>query len=269
MPDGPLVIFDLDGVIYRGHELMPSSVETVAQLRRYGAAVRFFTNNSGISRRGYVERLTRLGIPTDEDDIMTSAFATALYLQRRGAAGHSVFVVGEAGIRHELERVGLRLVDDPEEESADYVVAGIDRNFSYATLKRAQYAILNGAEFIATNGDATYPVADNRVEPGAGCIVAAIQTATGVEPMLIGKPQTWGVMSLLEQTGASLDQSWLVGDRLDTDIAVGNAAGIRTVLVLTGVSTRDEARNCPAAQRPHHVIETLAELTPLVFGQTG
>lgn len=265
----PLVIFDLDGVIYRGHELMPSAVETVSELRSRGAAVRFFTNNSGISRRGYVERLTRLGIPTDENDFMTSAYATALYLQRRGAAGRSVFVVGEAGIRHELERVGLHLVDDPEEESADFVVAGIDRNFSYATLKRAQYAILNGAEFIATNADATYPVADNRVEPGAGCIVAAIRTATGVEPRLIGKPETWGVLSLMEQTGARPEQSWLVGDRLDTDIAVGNAAGIHTVLVLTGVSTRDDAIACPADQRPGYIIDTLAELPGLVWDQAG
>ena len=255
-----LVIFDLDGVIYRGDEPMPFAVQTVQRLRNEGVMVRFLTNNSALTREAYVRRLTGVGIPAQEEDFMTSAYATALYLQTQGAQGRRVFIVGEEGIHEELRRIGMVVVTDPEEEGADYVVAGIDRDFTYDKLRRAHYAIQHGAGFIATNRDATYPAAGGRIVPGGGAIVAAIQTCTGVEPTVIGKPNTYSMELLLQKCEVPASEAILVGDRLDTDVLVGNRAGLHTVLVLTGVTGEEGLDTAPPEMRPERVIRTLAEL---------
>ncbi len=256
----PLVIFDLDGVIYRGDEPMPFAVETVQRLRDAGVMVRFLTNNSALTRQAYVRRLAGMGILSCEEDFMTSAYATALYLQSQGAEGRRVFIVGEEGIHEELRRIGMVVVTDPEEEGADYVVAGIDRDFTYDKLRRAHYAIQHGAQFIATNRDATYPAARGRIVPGGGALVAAIQTCTGVEPLVIGKPNTYSMELLLRQAGVPADEAVLVGDRLDTDVLVGKRAGLHTVLVLTGVTNEEALAEAPPEMLPERVIRTLAEL---------
>lgn len=255
-----LVIFDLDGVIYRGDEPMPYAAQAVHRLREEGKMVRFLTNNSALTREAYVRRLTAMHIPCEEEDFMTSAYATALYLQSQGASGMTVFIVGEEGIHEELRRIGMRVVVDPEEEGADYVVAGIDRDFTYDKLRRAHVAIQRGARFIATNRDATYPAAGGRIVPGGGAIVAAIRTCTDVEPLVIGKPNTYSMELLLQRCGVSPDEAVLVGDRLDTDVLVGKRAGLHTVLVLTGVTDEAALRNASAEMTPERVIRTLAEL---------
>lgn len=255
-----LVIFDLDGVIYRGDEPMPNAAESIAHLRAKGIKVSFLTNNSALTREAYVRRLARMGIPSQEEDFMTSAYATALYLQNLGAEGRRVFIVGEEGIHEELQRVGMVVVADPEEEGADYVVAGIDRDFTYDKLRRAYYAIQHGAQFLATNRDATYPAAGGRIVPGGGAIVAAIQTCTGVEPIVIGKPNTYSMELLLQRSGVSAQEALLVGDRLDTDVLVGKRAGLHTVLVLTGVTDEKALQEAPPEMLPERVIRTLAEL---------
>ncbi|GIV19905.1 MAG: hypothetical protein KatS3mg023_1656 [Armatimonadota bacterium] len=255
-----LYIFDLDGVIYRGEEPMPFAAETIHRLRREGKMVRFLTNNSALTREAYVRRLTGMGIPCDEEDFMTSAYATALYLQSQGASGKRVFIVGEEGIHEELRRIGMQVVTDPEEEGADYVVVGIDRDFTYDKLRRAHYAIQQGAQFIATNRDATYPAAGGKIVPGGGAIVAAIATCTGVEPLVIGKPNVYSIQLLLQRSGVLPSQAVLVGDRLDTDVLVGKRAGVYTVLVLTGVTSEEEVWQAPPEMTPQRVIGTLAEL---------
>ncbi|MGQ9487455.1 MAG: HAD-IIA family hydrolase [Armatimonadota bacterium] len=255
-----LVIFDLDGVIYRGDEPMPHAAETVQRLRREGKMARFLTNNSALTREAYVRRLAAMGIPSEEEDFMTSAYATALYLQSQGAEGKRVFIVGEEGIHEELRRIGMRVVTDPEEEGADYVVAGIDRDFTYDKLRRAHYAVQHGAQFVATNRDATYPAAGGRIVPGGGAIVAAIQTCTGVEPLVIGKPNTYSMELLLRRCGVSAGEAVLVGDRLDTDVLVGKRVGLHTVLVLTGVTNEEDLSHVPVEMLPERVIRTLAEL---------
>ncbi|MGC8784366.1 MAG: HAD-IIA family hydrolase [Armatimonadota bacterium] len=255
-----LYIFDLDGVIYRGEEPMPCAAETIQRLREEGKMVRFLTNNSALTREAYVRRLTGMGIPCKEEDFMTSAYATALYLQSQGAEGKRVFIVGEEGIYEELRRVGMRVVVDPEEEGADYVVAGIDRDFTYDKLRRAHFAIRHGARFIATNRDATYPAAGGKIVPGGGAIVAAIATCTGVEPLVIGKPNTYSMELLLRRCNVSPQEAVLVGDRLDTDVLVGKRLGLHTVLVLTGVTDEEAVRSAPEEMLPERVIHTLAEL---------
>jgi HAD superfamily hydrolase (TIGR01457 family) len=254
---GYTYIFDLDGVIYRGSEPQPEAKETVARLRSNGDLVFFLTNNSTQTRQQYSEKLSGMGIPTPPDDIMTSGCATALYLAESGGSGKRAYVVGEEGVREELKAVGIHVV---EEEPADYVVVGLDRQFTYEKLLRAQQAILHGTQFIATNRDVTYPLEEGLVIPGGGSIVAAIEAASGTIPRVIGKPEIYSVRMILEKAGARTEDAVVVGDRLDTDILAGRRAGTQTVLVLSGVSTREDAESAPPEMHPDVIIERLGEL---------
>jgi phosphoglycolate/pyridoxal phosphate phosphatase family enzyme len=259
-----ITIFDLDGVLYLGETVVPDAPAALAQLRARGERIAFLTNNSTQPRRAYVEKLNRLGIAATEEEIVTSASLSADYLVRaRQAAGQCAFVVGGAGLKEELERVGIRghTVADPEEGDAEcaFVVAGLDRDFRYETLRRAQQAVLRGAELIATNRDGQYPV-EGGVIPGGGSIVAAIAVAAGVEPRTIGKPETLGLKTILSGVGLRPEEARMVGDRLDTDILCGNRLGVPTVLVLTGVTTREEAEAAEGELRPTRIIETLRDL---------
>jgi len=255
-----LFIFDLDGVIYRGGEPVPYSAEAVAQLRKQGHFACFLTNNSACTRAFYAQKLAALGIPAEPSDIMTSAYATALYLQENGLSGSRVLVIGEDGLREELAQAGVTFVDPPAEDRADVVVAGIDRAFTYQKLKAAQQAILNGALFVATNRDATYPLEGGAVEPGGGAIVAAIEVASGRSPVLIGKPSDYTVRRILDSHGVRPEDAVIVGDRLDTDTAVGKAVGLKTVLVLTGVTTPQQVANADPTYTPDIVLPNLQDL---------
>ena len=258
-----IYVFDLDGVLWRGESVVPGAPEAIARLRAAGKRLYFLTNNSSQPRRVYVEKLTRLGMPAQESEIATSASITAAYLQQQGAAGKSVFAVGGPGIHDELGRVGIKVVSvaDPEEHdlACDYVVVGLDKDFRYDTLRRAQQCLLRGAEFIATNRDGQYPV-EQGVIPGGGSIVAAIATAAEREPLTMGKPEPLGLQLLLQLAGVAPEDALMVGDRLDTDILCGNRCGVPTALVLTGVGTRKQAEAAPRELAPTRVIETLAEL---------
>ena len=236
-------VFDLDGVIYRGTEPQPHAQEVVQSLRESGHFVRFFTNNAAMSRDDYVTKLTAMGIPVSLDEIMTSSYATGLYFAERGAIGKTVYRIGEDGMARELTAAGMHVICADEEPDAkiDFVVVGLDRDFNYRKLARAMRAIRDGAEFIATNRDATFPVESGDLLPGGGSLVAALVTAVGREPVLIGKPETYAMQKVLDQTGARPDQTIVVGDRLDTDIEAGNRIGAWTVLVLTGVTSREQA----------------------------
>jgi len=253
-----LVIFDLDGVVYRGETVLPGAVETIAQLRRQGYLVRFLTNNSTRSRASYTQRLGELGIPCPPEEVMTSAYGTACYFQEHGLAG-AAMVVGEAGLYQELAAAGLQVYWSWQEAAVgqvDFVVVGLDREFDYQRLTHAQQAILAGARFVATNRDPTFPV-EGRIIPGGGCMVSAIETATGQRPLTIGKPETYLVDLMLRQAGRQGCQAVMVGDRVDIDVLVGRRTGMWTVLVLTGVGTRQEVEQAPPEQRPHQVIEDL------------
>ena len=255
-------VLDLDGVIYRGMEPQPHAKETVLTLRDRGHTVRFYTNNSAQSRQSYAAKLESMGIPTPSDHIMTSSYAAALYFIEKNAVGKTVYQIGESGITEELEAVGMRVITDGAEcdSRIDFVVVGIDRDFHYRKLAFAQKAIDGGAEFIATNEDPTFPIEGGVLLPGGGSLVAAVRAATSVQPFVIGKPQTYAFNKILELTGSTPRQSIMVGDRLDTDILVGNRAGARTVLVLTGVATREEAERAVGDLKPDRIIDTLAEL---------
>ncbi|MHB0912895.1 MAG: HAD-IIA family hydrolase [Armatimonadota bacterium] len=250
-------VFDLDGVVYRGEQTLPHAVETIASLRRLGHQVYFFTNNSTQTRTKYVAKLSRLGIETDEAHIMTSSYATALYLKEQGAEGKSVFVVGEEGIRVELAAIGMRIVDD---EHADYVVVGLDRKFDYDKIATAQHAIMRGAELIATNRDSTFPLEDGLVNPGAGTVVAAVETASGRKAKSIAKPETPAMTEIMHLAGTGPEETVMIGDRIDTDILVGKRVGAITVLVLTGVHTEADLAKFSAEMQPDLVVQHLGEM---------
>jgi 4-nitrophenyl phosphatase len=258
-------IFDLDGVLYRGEEAIDGAAETLARLRALAdpaAALFFLTNNSTQARRDYVAKLTRLGMRCVEDEIVTSASATAAYLVSLGAAGRSVLCVGGPGIRDEMARAGMETVttEGPEHVPVDYVVTGMDRQFNYHTLWRAQQAVLGGAVFIATNRDGQYPIENDQVVPGGGAMVAAIEACTDTTPVVIGKPETHGLRTILDRAGIAPHEALLIGDRLDTDVLCGNRLGVPTVLVLTGVTSEAKALDAPPEMRPSRIIADLRAL---------
>lgn len=255
-------IFDLDGVIYRGTEIQPYAAETLAALRDRGDLVCFFTNNSSLSRLSYSKRLQAFGISAEIDDIMTSSYAAALYLVESNATEGTVFQIGQEGVRSELEAIGMRVIenDDDPDAKIDYVVVGIDTSFNYDKLARAQNAILNGAKFIATNEDLTYPTEGGSVKPGNGSLVAAVRAATSTEPFVPGKPHVYAINKILQRTNTPPECAVMVGDNLATDIAAGNRAGICSALVLTGLTSRRQAEAACGEMKPDIIIETLKEL---------
>ncbi len=251
-------IFDLDGVVYRGNRPLPYATETLNLLLESGREVYFLTNNSGYTREQYAQKLTQMGVPASPEQFITSAWATCLYLQEQ-LPDARVFVVGEPGLKEELTNFGFELVADPEQYLPDAVVVGIDREFSYQRLAQAQYAILNGAHFIATNTDATYP-AEDRLMPGAGTIVCAIATATSKTPIVLGKPNPAILQTFLSHHPLPLERTLLIGDRLDTDIALANLLHIPSALVLTGVTQQSDLEKARIDQLPNWVLPDLSGL---------
>jgi phosphoglycolate/pyridoxal phosphate phosphatase family enzyme len=263
-----LSIFDIDGVIVRGKLPMPGAAEAVAFLRGRGVAVRFLTNNSTLTRQHYADMLSAMGIPCQPDEVMNSAHATALYLLERNLAKGDIVVVGETGLIEELANAGIPAVHWSRAERADAVVVGLDRQFNYEALKKAQQWILDGAAFVASNRDGSYPVEDGLI-PGAGSVVAAIEAAAATKPHLVGKPNTFMLDKVMAEVGAEPQSTLLIGDRLETDIELGRRAGAWTALVLTGVTDRQAADKLPPARRPHIILETLRDLPALFPPRQG
>jgi phosphoglycolate/pyridoxal phosphate phosphatase family enzyme len=258
------VILDLDGVIYRGHTAIEGAAETTRWLASSGYDTYYFTNNSTKTRASYVELLRGYGIQTDEGHIITSASLTARYFAEDGQLPATALVVGEGGLAAELRAAGVRVVRRRGTRPVTHVVVGMDRRFTYRKLHEAQQAIRAGAQFIATNRDATYPVEGN-VIPGGGSIVAAVATAAEREPLLIGKPSPRAGELVTRHAGVRPEQALIVGDRLETDIEMGRRAGLWTCLVLTGISTREQAEALPPESRPHWILPSIADLPELLM----
>jgi 4-nitrophenyl phosphatase len=305
-----LVALDLDGVVWKGGEVLPGVIEALAQVLQRGLDLRYVSNNSTAHRETVSERLASLGLPAGAERVLTSGFVTACWLRGRLPEGAPVMVVGEKGLLRELREAGLdayharetgaaagpvsgvALAEEPTPTAEAHtapaaatpaaVVVGMDRSFSYETLAAAQKAIRDGALFVATNRDVTFPTED-RLLPGAGSIVAAVAAAAEQEPVLMGKPGL-ALAEILEiATGVPAKETLLVGDRLSTDIAMGRAAGMVTALVLTGVTDADslhEAETAAAAGAapeggvataagedavlPNHVLTDLSGLPALM-----
>lgn len=234
-------VFDLDGTLFRGDQVLPYASETLAILRKRGAMIRFLTNNSSQTREFYRDKLRRLGFQADLDEVHSSATGTASYIADHGL--RTVFVLGMVGLMATLEQRGLKVVNRgdlgalAEGDQAEAVAVGISLDLTYPLLNGAMQQIHGGAAFVATNPDRTFPLEGGKLTPGAGSMVAAVQACTGVEPFVVGKPNPFLVELALREAGVPPSEALAVGDRMDTDIESGERAGCDTHLVLTGVDT--------------------------------
>jgi NagD protein len=245
-------LMDMDGVLVHEEHAIPGADKFVGRLRALGKPFLVLTNNSIYTRRDLAARLRSGGIDVPEDAIWTSALATARFLEDQRPAG-SAFVIGEAGLTTALHNAGYILT----ERQPDYVVLGETRTYSFERITHAIRLIDRGARFIASNPDATGPSVDGPL-PATGSVAALISRATGVEPYFIGKPNPLMMRSALNAIDAHSETAAMVGDRMDTDVVSGLEAGMETILVLTGVTTRDDAERHPF--RASRIVDSIADL---------
>lgn len=249
-------LFDLDGTIYLGEELIPGADRTVAALRERGAKVLFLSNKPIARRATYAEKLSKLGIPATEADVVNSPLAAARYLAAEHP-GARVMVIGEQPLLDELTDAGVRLTDAVED--TDILLVSWDRDINYDKLHRAHDALTAGARFMATNPDVTCPVEGGRMVPDCGAKIAYLEASTGRElEVMIGKPSPIITKLSLGEVGLQPEECLMTGDRLDTDILMGETGGLDTCLVLTGCTCREDLR--ASTRNPTHVLDSVADL---------
>jgi 4-nitrophenyl phosphatase len=247
------MLIDMDGVMYRGATALPGASDLISFLDDNTISYLLVTNNSTLSQAQFSQRLAGMGIPVPEERIITSAVATAAYLSTLAPAGTRVNVIGEDGLVGEIRKRGFVLAG----REAEYVVVGWDKTINFDKLKTACLAIRDGATFIGTNPDKTYPL-EHDIIPGAGSILAALVAATDVQPLVVGKPEPIIIEQSLRILGARAEETASLGDRLDTDILGGHRAGTTTILVLTGIATAEEVERAPV--QPDYVFRDLTTL---------
>jgi NagD protein len=245
-------LMDMDGVLVHQERLIPGADLFVKRLQQAGHRFLVLTNNSIYTPRDLAARLERTGLAVPEESIWTSALATARFLDSQRPQG-SAYVLGEAGLTTALHQVGYVLTDrDP-----DYVVLGETRAYSTEAITRAIRLLAAGARFIATNPDPTGP-SPAGPQPATGAVAALISKATGVKPYFVGKPNPLMMREALRVIDAHSDATVMIGDRMDTDVIAGIEAGLQTILVLTGSTSREEARRFPFL--PSRIVDSVADL---------
>jgi HAD superfamily hydrolase (TIGR01450 family) len=273
-----LLLVDLDGVVYLGAEPVPGVAAVLAARAAAGDDVVYVTNNSMWYRADYVTRLSGMGAPVTPDLIVSSARATALYLRDLEPPVHRVLVVGGPGLVHEIRDAGMEVLsgaDAAERWTAtgrdaaaavgqvDAVVVGLDTEFTYGRLACAAAAVRAGARFVATNRDPIYPM-EKGFMPGAGSVVAAVVTASGQEPVSIGKPGPLLLQVAARAAGGNVADAVMIGDSMVTDIPAAIAVGARSVLMLTGITTRAQVEAMPASVQPTEIATDAAELAAVL-----
>ena len=243
---------DMDGVLVHEEEALPGADRFLAALREHGRPFLVLTNNSIYTRRDLAARLRTSGLEVPEGAIWTSALATARFLEDQRPGG-SAFVIGEAGLTTALHQAGYTLT----ERNPDYVVLGETRTYSFERITQAIRLIAAGARFIATNPDPTGPAPDGPL-PATGSVAALISRATGVDPYYVGKPNPLMMRSALNAIEAHSESTAMIGDRMDTDVVSGLEAGLHTILVLSGVATREAAERFP--YRASRIVDSVADL---------
>jgi phosphoglycolate/pyridoxal phosphate phosphatase family enzyme len=271
---GLLLLVDLDGVVYRGADPVPGVAAVLADRAARGDDVVYVTNNSMHYRADYQTRLAAMGAPVTPETVVSSARATAAYLKEHDPGIRRVLVLGGGGLERELRDEGFdvvtsgaaatRMSQEAIEGFAaagqpDAVVVGLDPNLTYARLAVASDCVRAGAHFIATNRDPVYPT-ERGVRPGAGAIVVAVEAASGVVPVSIGKPAPYLLEAAAHAVGREPAEAIMIGDGITTDLAAARAVGARCILMLTGVSTRAEAEALPADQQPTAIAADAGEL---------
>jgi NagD protein len=245
-------LIDMDGVIYRGGHLIPGADRFINDLRRADVPFRFLTNNSQRTRRDVATRLQRLGIDVEPEHVYTCAMATARYLARQKPGG-TAYVIGEGGLLNALHENGFSVVDkDP-----DYVVVGEGRTLSFEMVEAALKMILGGAKLIATNLDPNCPT-ESGMRPGCGATVAMLEVASGVKAFSVGKPSPVMLRGARKELGLTTDQAVVIGDTMETDILGGVQLGFKTILVLSGGTSRGDLDRY--AYQPEMIVDSIDEL---------
>ncbi|ORC35300.1 HAD family hydrolase [Marispirochaeta aestuarii] len=242
-------ICDMDGVLYHGNRLLPGAREFVAWLRQEKKQFLFLTNSSERSPKELDQKLARLGIDVSEEHFYTSALSTAAFLKSQSPGG-SAFVIGEAGLINALYDAGFSM----NNVNPDYVVVGESHSYTFDTLQKAINLVLNGARLIGTNPDVSGP-AEVGIVPGTGSLIAPIELATGSKAYFVGKPNPLMMRHALKKLGCRREESIIIGDRMDTDIIAGIESEIDTLLVLSGVTSRDEIAEF--AYSPHFILDNV------------
>lgn len=243
-------LIDLDGTMYRGSEEIAEAAGFIDELRKRDIPYLFVTNNSSRTPKQVATKLREFGIHTEDEQVFTTSMATANFIAER-KTNASVYVIGEEGIQTALTEKKVKLVED----NPDFVVVGIDRSVDYEKFTKACLAVRKGATFISTNGDIAIPT-ERGLQPGNGALTAVITVSTRVQPLFIGKPEAEIVEQALKVLGIPKEEVIMVGDNYDTDILAGMNAGMDTLLVHTGVTTKELLTNYE--QQPTYVVDTLA-----------
>ncbi len=252
--------FDMDGVIYRGPELIDGAAETVATVRNLGLPVFFITNNSRETPVELAGKLQALGIDAGPEEIVSAVVATVTFLEQMDPRPAEVLVMGSDGLAAQIERAGFKLASWDGTEAPDAVVVGLDLRLSYDRLTRASRAIgVGGASFIVVNSDPNYP-APGGPAPGSGAIAAAVEAACGTMPTTVGKPSPHMFQTVLARARVPAEDLVVVGDMLEADVAGARALGAATVLVLTGSTSREEVGAAPPDKQPDYLIDNLRQL---------
>jgi 4-nitrophenyl phosphatase len=251
------LILDMDGVLWKGTRPIGDLHSIFNEISRRELKVVMATNNATTSPVEYVNKLRTFGVQVGLEQIITSGIATGAYLQEKYPQGGSIYVLGEEGLQKTLEQYGFTISND----GVLAVVVGMDRNLTFERLSKASHLIRDGAVFIATNSDRTFPTPQGLI-PGAGAIVAAVEAATGQKPVVIGKPQVEMYRIALEYLGTSPDKTLVVGDRIETDILGGQALGCRTALVLSGVTDESIVKSLDPA--PDFIAKDLESLMTMI-----
>lgn len=253
------LIIDMDGVIWRSDAPIGDLAAIFSRVRERGLKFVFATNNSTKTSGQYVRRLQEFGVDVDLGQVVTSSQAAAHAMAEKLPPGSKVFMVGEEGLRIPLEEKGFEVLSTQDAPQAEAVVMGLDRSVNFEKLVEATLLVRTGIPFYATNTDRTFPTLRGQI-PGAGAWISVITTATNVQPIVAGKPFPFLMDLSMERLGTNNKETLVIGDRLDTDIAAGQAVGCPTALVLTGVSTREQAENWKPA------IDIVAENLATLIG---
>ncbi len=254
------LVCDLDGVLYRGEAPVPGAASAISELRERGVKIVFATNNATKTLEQYVRRLGTFGVDAEPEDLVTSAVVAAEEIQGRGWSDRSVFLIGGNGIRDALGSIGMSFVDGIQARSAEVVVVSGTPELTYDAIRTAAFAVRAGADFIATNDDSTFPAPDG-LWPGAGAILAAVETASGRRAEVMGKPHC-PMMEAIRRRLDGRERIAVVGDQPATDLAGARAMGWTTVLVLSGVT--DEAAARAEHPAPDVTVPSLAQLRDLI-----
>ena len=245
-------VIDMDGVIYLGNDLIPGAQKFIERLVSGNHRFLFLTNSSNLTPPEIQQKLHRMGIDVSVNHFFTSAMATADFLTNQLPHGRA-YVIGGEGLRDALQGVGYTITD----EKPDYVVVGTTRTYDYTQMEKAVELVRGGARLVGTNPDVTGP-SSHGIIPACGALVAPIQLVTGAHPYFVGKPNPLMMRTALRRLRAHSADTFMVGDRMDTDVVAGTEAGMRTILVLSGVTKRADIDTY--AFRPHYVFDTVGEI---------